>query len=186
MMTIKYLVAFAVLAQACSLGSVAANEYVARDPTPAPSPCPSSSTPVTPTTTAPAPAPTPGTYCGVTFDPSINAKCDGTGKDNWFKVSVSGVGEFCTEGPICSGSTNKNCPGPRPGLPYGSRCASVYEGVYACVANKECGGKKESSQGPAPTPVTETPCPELPIAKPTPAPSTPAPTKKEDAKVGSQ
>ncbi|KAJ0393408.1 hypothetical protein P43SY_000562 [Pythium insidiosum] len=49
-------------------------------------------------------------------------------------MSVEGVAQrFCIQGPLCSGTNAKGaCPGPQPGLVYGSYCDIIRTGDYGC------------------------------------------------------
>lgn len=57
--------------------------------------------------------------------------------DEEYEISVAGAsGVFCISGQACvSGIADGTCPGPQKGLPYGSYCGLVQDGVYGCKVN---------------------------------------------------
>ncbi|TYZ69321.1 hypothetical protein PybrP1_004058 [[Pythium] brassicae (nom. inval.)] len=60
--------------------------------------------------------------------------CPGEGE---YEMGVAGAqGVFCVSGQACvSNIADGSCPGPQKGLPNGSFCALVQEGVYGCKIN---------------------------------------------------
>lgn len=60
--------------------------------------------------------------------------CPGEGE---YEMSVAGAqGDFCVSGQACvSNIADGSCPGPQKGLPNGSFCGLVQDGVYGCKIN---------------------------------------------------
>ncbi|KAF0705050.1 hypothetical protein As57867_007132, partial [Aphanomyces stellatus] len=76
-------------------------------------------------------------YCP-TSNPALPTVCNGV---SWKLLQVAGTdGPFCARGPnYCSTAITDSCPGPQPGLPYGSFCYHVQAtDVFMCVPHTKC------------------------------------------------